>query len=115
MKILEFDDEGRPADRSQPGTVPRANVESVGPVTVVTFDDDPVNDDGVERSPRRPVMKILEFDGSGGASASGPAAFTGPSRRGTANMKIMEFDDNAEPRQREGAPGRADMKIMEFD
>lgn len=115
MKILEFDDEGRPTDHSQPGAVPRASVESAGLVTVVTFDDEPASDDGVERSPGRPAMKIREFDGSGGTAAAGSAASTEPRRSGAANMKIMEFDDNVEPGQRGRAPGRRDMKIVEFD
>jgi len=114
MKIVEFDDEGRPVELSGPNVAPRARVDVSGGVKIVTFDDEGKPTEGVREAVGQKI-KIKEFDGAGGVKTRGDAAPAQPRPPLGQDMKIVEFDKDGSPRRHETAPGRRDIKIVEFD
>lgn len=113
MKIVEFDDEGRPVVRQGPSAEPRASVSHSGLVKVVSFDDDPPSPGPDVPAPGvGPRIKVREFDGT---PRPGGALVSARSPHG-ASMKIVEFGDDGAPiRCPRGGGGWSDIKIVEFD
>ena len=113
MKIVEFDDEGRPVERQGPTASPRMTSECSGPVRIVAFGDEPEDNLGVETAPDAPKIKIREFDGAGAPRPAGePMRFRIPSEK---SIRVVEFDDDGKPRRRENGSGARGIKIVEFD
>lgn len=113
MKIVEFDDEGRPVERQGPTASPRATVENRGPVKIVAFADDPGNNPGVATASGGPKIKVREFDGAGAPGPAGESVrFRIPSQE---SIKVVEFDDDGKTRRRKSASGPPGIKIVEFD
>ena len=113
MKIVEFDDEGRPVERQGPTASPRVTSQYSGPVRIVAFGDEPEDNLGVEAAPERPKIKIKEFDGADARRPAGkPMRFRIPSEK---SIKVVEFDDDGRSRSRENGSGARGIKIVEFD
>lgn len=112
MKIVEFDDEGRPVERHSPIASPRTEVETRGPVRIVAFGDEPDDNPGVATAPGGRKIKIKEFDGAGARRlAEEPKPFRIPSGK---SIKVVEFEDG-KARRREQGSGPPGIKIVEFD
>lgn len=126
MRIVEFDDEGKPVGRQPAGRREDARPAAPGrapAVKVVEFD----NDGGPGRHPpagRRVAtpesvgpIKIREFgagDGPGRSRADLSRAPAGPAVAPPGKVKVVEFGTQGQERAPTPASGKPKMKIVEF-
>ncbi len=113
MKIVEFDDEGRPVERQGPTASPHVTVENRGPVRVVAFGDEPADRPGGAKASGGPKIRIREFDGADAPRPTGESMrFRIPSGK---SIKVVEFDGDGKTRRRGTRSSPSGIKIVEFD